>query len=142
MTTSVTFYYAAILEILFSKHHLICSLCQVRISAMQIRSTPRELLAGDPLCAPGATAVAESLVLLLRRLFSYSSWTPHISTKMCSILDAASAWHAAKNKGMSVIGQKTKDPISTVPGDLDFFILFLLLFTLTECLCDHDRLLC
>ncbi|KAK7116135.1 hypothetical protein V1264_001871 [Littorina saxatilis] len=78
---------------------------KVRISDMQVKSTPRELLAGDPMCAPSASAVSEALVILIRRLLGYTAWAPHISAKVCAILDLASTWHSAKSMSASVDGQ-------------------------------------
>nr|KAG5688183.1 hypothetical protein BaRGS_021374 [Batillaria attramentaria] len=70
---------------------------KVKISDMQVRSTPRELLAGDPMCAPSAAAMTEALVVLLRELHSTAAWAPYVAAKICSTLDAASTWQIAKN---------------------------------------------
>lgn len=78
-----------------------CSAVQVKISDMQVKSTPRELLAGDPMCTPAASAISEALVILIRRLLSLGAWAPHVSAKMCATLDMATAWHAAKTMSMS-----------------------------------------
>lgn len=69
---------------------------QVKISDMQVRMTPRQLLAGDPVCAPATAVVAEAMIGLLRRLHSCAAWGPCVSAKICSILDAASAWNASR----------------------------------------------
>ncbi|PVD19395.1 hypothetical protein C0Q70_19883 [Pomacea canaliculata] len=69
---------------------------KVKISDMQVRMTPRQLLAGDPVCAPATAVVAEAMIGLLRRLHSCAAWGPCVSAKICSILDAASAWNASR----------------------------------------------
>ncbi|KAL8615069.1 hypothetical protein ACOMHN_013603 [Nucella lapillus] len=78
---------------------------KVKITEMQVKSAPRELLAGDPMCSPAASAISEALVVLIRRLLGSGAWAPHVSAKICSTLDLASSWHATKSMSVSVDSQ-------------------------------------
>ena len=95
---------------------------------MQVKSTPRELLAGDPMCAPAASAISEALVILIRRLLGSAAWAPHVSAKMCATLDVAAAWHAAKNMSVSVDsqggGRKNEEQSVDSAGELEELGLF------------------
>ncbi|XP_076465936.1 putative E3 ubiquitin-protein ligase HERC1 isoform X3 [Babylonia areolata] len=78
---------------------------KVKITEMQVKSAPRELLAGDPMCAPASSAISEALVVLIRRLLGTGAWAPHISAKICSTLDVAAAWHSNRSMSVSVDSQ-------------------------------------
>ncbi|XP_077988697.1 putative E3 ubiquitin-protein ligase HERC1 [Glandiceps talaboti] len=57
---------------------------KVKICDMQVRGAPRDLLPGDPLCAPMPAVIAEANVALIRALHRESNWTAPINN---SILD-------------------------------------------------------
>lgn len=46
---------------------------------MQIRGTPRNLLAGEPFCAPEPVVLGESYIHLIRKLHATSSWTGEVN---------------------------------------------------------------
>lgn len=45
---------------------------------MQVCGAPRELLAGDPLCAPVPFLMSESYIELIRTLHSTDQWTNQV----------------------------------------------------------------
>ena len=46
---------------------------------MQIRGTPRNLLAGEPFCASEPVVLAESYIHLIRKLHATNSWTNEVN---------------------------------------------------------------
>ncbi|KAL0271708.1 UNVERIFIED_CONTAM: hypothetical protein PYX00_008714 [Menopon gallinae] len=48
---------------------------KVKITDMQIRRSPNNLLAGEPFCSPESVVIAEAQIQLLRKLHSSSGWT-------------------------------------------------------------------
>ncbi|KAA0723274.1 putative E3 ubiquitin-protein ligase HERC1 [Triplophysa tibetana] len=52
---------------------------KVKICDMQMRGTPRDLLAGDPICSPVATILAEATTQLVRILHRSERWTQTIN---------------------------------------------------------------
>ncbi|KAJ8891491.1 hypothetical protein PR048_004019 [Dryococelus australis] len=51
---------------------------QVKMTDMQVRGTPRDMLPGDPQCAPLPAVLAESYVTLLRKLVNHSGWNKQV----------------------------------------------------------------
>lgn len=45
---------------------------------MQLLSTPRELLAGDPQCAPSPVVLVEAYIHLIRNLHASDFWTNEV----------------------------------------------------------------
>ena len=68
---------------------------------MHIRALQREMLPGEPLCAPVATVICESLVSLLRTLHARPAWCDIVSEKIVQQLDTV--------KDMGTPGNKTDD---------------------------------
>lgn len=60
---------------------------QVKITDMQIRGTPRNLLAGEPFCASEPVVLAESYIHLIRKLHATNSWTNEINACLLERLD-------------------------------------------------------
>ncbi|XP_037084977.1 probable E3 ubiquitin-protein ligase HERC1 [Pollicipes pollicipes] len=52
---------------------------KVKMTDMQLRGSPRDLLAGEPLCAPAAAVLLEAHVALIRTLHSTPAWTEHVN---------------------------------------------------------------
>ncbi|XP_077870271.1 putative E3 ubiquitin-protein ligase HERC1 [Saccoglossus kowalevskii] len=52
---------------------------KVKICDMQVRGAPRDLLPGDPLCAPLSAVIAEANVALIRLLHRNGNWTQAIN---------------------------------------------------------------
>jgi hypothetical protein len=65
---------------------------QVKMTDMQVRGTPRDLLPGDPYCAPLSGVLAEAYISLLRKLSTTDTWSRqveclyHVVLKFCSFL--------------------------------------------------------
>ncbi|XP_062869323.1 probable E3 ubiquitin-protein ligase HERC1 isoform X2 [Trichomycterus rosablanca] len=55
---------------------------KVKICEMQMRGTPRDLLAGDPICSPVATVLVEAVSQLVRILHRSDGWTQSINRCM------------------------------------------------------------
>lgn len=53
---------------------------QVTIKDVYMKGAPRDLLPGDPVCAPIRTVLAESSVALIRSLAEYPLWKEHIAS--------------------------------------------------------------
>jgi hypothetical protein len=51
---------------------------QVKITDMQISGASRELLAGDPQCAPVPVLVSEGYIHLIRTLHGSKNWTSQV----------------------------------------------------------------
>ncbi|CAG2055478.1 unnamed protein product [Timema podura] len=51
----------------------------VKMTDMQVRGTPRDMLPGDPHCAPLSAVLAESYVLLLRKLINSPVWNKQVN---------------------------------------------------------------
>ncbi|KAI8478441.1 putative E3 ubiquitin-protein ligase herc1, partial [Branchiostoma belcheri] len=52
---------------------------EVKITDMQVRGAPRDLLPGDPTCAPAPAVTSEAAVQLIRTLHRQEGWTGHIN---------------------------------------------------------------
>jgi len=56
---------------------------------MQVRGTPRDMLPGDPYCAPLSAVLAEAYISLLRKLSTTDAWSRqvggfyHLVLKFC-----------------------------------------------------------
>lgn len=63
---------------------------QVKMTDMQVRGTPRDMLPGDPYCAPLSAVLAEAYISLLRKLSTTDAWSRqvegfyHLVLKVCS----------------------------------------------------------
>jgi hypothetical protein len=59
---------------------------------MQVRGTPRDMLPGDPYCAPLSAVLAEAYISLLRKLSTSDMWSRqvegfyHLIFKFCSFV--------------------------------------------------------
>ncbi|XP_066271875.1 probable E3 ubiquitin-protein ligase HERC1 [Branchiostoma lanceolatum] len=53
---------------------------KVKITDMQVRGAPRDLLPGDPTCAPAPAVTSEAAVQLIRTLHRQEGWTGHINS--------------------------------------------------------------
>lgn len=65
---------------------------QVKITDMHLRESPRELMAGSPVCAPSVAVMAESMISLIRSLHMVPAWSNTISEHMCGQLQTLHAW--------------------------------------------------
>ncbi|XP_059169765.1 probable E3 ubiquitin-protein ligase HERC1 isoform X3 [Physella acuta] len=65
---------------------------KVKITDMHLRESPRELLAGSPMCAPSVAVMTESMINLIRSLHSVPAWASSISEHMCQELQALHGW--------------------------------------------------
>ncbi|XP_035829751.1 probable E3 ubiquitin-protein ligase HERC1 isoform X3 [Aplysia californica] len=65
---------------------------KVKLTDMHLRESPRELLAGSPVCAPAVAVMAEASVGLVRSLQATPAWASTISEHMCSALNALHTW--------------------------------------------------
>ncbi|XP_060586390.1 probable E3 ubiquitin-protein ligase HERC1 [Ruditapes philippinarum] len=63
---------------------------KVKISDMQIQAVHKDLLPGEPLCAPPSTVVCEALIRTVRSLHSSNVWTDVINEKIIQQLDKVS----------------------------------------------------
>ncbi|KAF0297934.1 putative E3 ubiquitin-protein ligase HERC1 [Amphibalanus amphitrite] len=52
---------------------------KVKLTDMQLRGSPREMLAGEPLCAPAAAVLLEAHIALIRTLHGTTGWTEHVN---------------------------------------------------------------
>ncbi|XP_063233987.1 probable E3 ubiquitin-protein ligase HERC1 isoform X2 [Bacillus rossius redtenbacheri] len=52
---------------------------KVKMTDMQVRGTPRDMLPGEPQCAPLSAVLAESYIALLRKLFNHSGWSKQVN---------------------------------------------------------------
>ena len=60
---------------------------QVKITDMQIQGVQRDLLPGDPVCAPAMVVMSEALISLLKNLHKNRAWTDVISEKITTQMD-------------------------------------------------------
>jgi E3 ubiquitin-protein ligase HERC1 len=51
---------------------------QVKMTDMQVRGTPRDMLSGDPHCAPLPAVLAEAYISLLRKLIITDTWSRQV----------------------------------------------------------------
>jgi hypothetical protein len=51
---------------------------QVKMTDMQVRGTPRDMLPGDPYCAPLSAVLAEAYISLLRKLSTTDAWSRQV----------------------------------------------------------------
>uniref|UniRef100_A0A2C9KCS9 B30.2/SPRY domain-containing protein n=1 Tax=Biomphalaria glabrata TaxID=6526 RepID=A0A2C9KCS9_BIOGL len=65
---------------------------KVKITDMHLRESPRELLAGSPLCAPSAAVMSEAMISLILSLHVEPVWSSTINEHMCSQLDTLHTW--------------------------------------------------
>jgi E3 ubiquitin-protein ligase HERC1 len=56
---------------------------------MQVRGCPRDLLPGDPHCAPWPAALAEAQISLVRKLHSSLVWNQTVNCALIERLSAA-----------------------------------------------------
>ncbi|GFS09340.1 HECT and RLD domain-containing E3 ubiquitin protein ligase family member 1, partial [Elysia marginata] len=68
---------------------------KVKITDMQLRESPRELLTGSPLCAPSVAVMAEATVELIRSLHRTSAWSTAINEHLTSQLETLHVWMSA-----------------------------------------------
>ncbi|RZF45317.1 hypothetical protein LSTR_LSTR012229, partial [Laodelphax striatellus] len=61
----------------------------VRMCDMQVRTAPRELMAGEPDCAPHAVVLVESYIQLIRTLHNADKWTVKVNACLQQMLARA-----------------------------------------------------
>lgn len=69
---------------------LFCLVFKVKISDMQIQAVHKDLMPGEPVCAPTSVVVCEALISLVRSLHTSSLWTEVINAKLVQQLDKVS----------------------------------------------------
>jgi hypothetical protein len=57
---------------------------QVKMTDMQVRGTPRDMLSGDPHCAPLPAVLAEAYISLLRKLSITDTWSREVNDYVLS----------------------------------------------------------
>jgi E3 ubiquitin-protein ligase HERC1 len=57
---------------------------QVKLTDMQVRGTPRDMLSGDPHCAPLPAVLAEAYISLLRKLSISDTWSRQVNDYVLS----------------------------------------------------------
>ncbi|KAK7862054.1 hypothetical protein R5R35_011478 [Gryllus longicercus] len=62
---------------------------KVKMTDMQVRGTPRDMLPGDPHCAPQAAVLAEAHISLLRRLGATDTWAQQVNDCLVERLNQA-----------------------------------------------------
>ncbi|KAM6980533.1 putative E3 ubiquitin-protein ligase HERC1 [Aplochiton taeniatus] len=77
---------------------------KVKISDMQMRGIPRDLLPGDPVCSPVATVLAEATTQLIRILHRADHWTHHINKTMTERLHKIKPCFRESASGASAAG--------------------------------------
>ena len=70
-----------------------CCQLQVKICEMQVRGAPRDLQAGDPLCAPTSSIMVEAHIALLRSLHKQDLWRESINSSILSRLGLIKKLH-------------------------------------------------
>ncbi|KAH9513367.1 putative E3 ubiquitin-protein ligase herc1 [Bulinus truncatus] len=65
---------------------------KVKITDMHLRESPRELLAGSPLCAPTAAVMSEAMISLILSLHVVPVWSTAINDHMCNQLQTLHTW--------------------------------------------------
>lgn len=78
---------------------------------MQVRGAPRDLQAGDPLCAPTSSIMVEAHIALLRSLHKQDLWRESINSSILSRLGLIKKLHQT-SKQEEISGEtstKTKD---------------------------------
>jgi E3 ubiquitin-protein ligase HERC1 len=51
---------------------------QVKMTDVQVRGAPRDMLPGDPHCAPLAAVLVEAYIFLLRKLSTTDTWSRQV----------------------------------------------------------------
>ena len=85
---------------------------------MQVRGAPRNLLPGDPLCAPANIVTIESTISLLRALHRNEVWTPHINSCLLERLRHIKALAKLMVGGHDDV-ETASDPQSPPPGETE-----------------------
>ncbi|XP_068081364.1 probable E3 ubiquitin-protein ligase HERC1 [Anabrus simplex] len=62
---------------------------KVKMTDMQVRGTPRDMLPGDPQCAPQPAVIAEAHIALLRRLHATDTWSQQVNDCLLERLNQA-----------------------------------------------------
>ncbi|ESP05641.1 hypothetical protein LOTGIDRAFT_181433 [Lottia gigantea] len=70
---------------------------KVKITDMQLRDNPRDLLPGDPHCATSVSVIVESNISLIRNLYNVPAWSTLIKKKMCGMLDKPVSIYVIEN---------------------------------------------
>lgn len=61
-----------------------CVCVQVKLTDMQVRDSPRDLLPGEPQCAPLPVIMAEAYINLIRNLHAADVWTNQVWAQVVS----------------------------------------------------------
>ena len=75
---------------------------------MQIQGVQKDLLPGDPVCAPAMAVMAEAFITLLKNLQKAGTWTEVINDKITSQLDKVTDMEVLKSEEVST-DEKGKD---------------------------------
>ncbi|GFO36542.1 HECT and rld domain-containing e3 ubiquitin protein ligase family member 1, partial [Plakobranchus ocellatus] len=89
---------------------------KVKITDMQLRESPRELLTGSPLCAPSVAVMAEATVELIRNLHRVPGWTSPINEYLSNQLEALHIWMSATGTNINSTANQPRKP--TEPSNI------------------------
>ncbi|RUS68742.1 hypothetical protein EGW08_023496, partial [Elysia chlorotica] len=89
---------------------------KVKITDMQLRESPRELLTGSPLCAPSVAVMAEATVELIRNLHKTQIWASPINEHLSTQLEALHIWMSATATAVGQVSQSSKTSCNSSSG--------------------------
>ena len=69
---------------------------------MQIQGLQKDLLPGDPVCAPAMAVMSEAYITLIKNLHSRGAWTDIINDKITAQLDKVKDMDALKKEEISL----------------------------------------
>ena len=93
---------------------------------MQIQGVQKDLLPGDPVCAPAMAVMSEAFISLLKSLHKNGAWTEVINDKITTHLDKVKEMEALKTDFMNDDGgkeEKRKSGEKEETGRLYFMII-------------------
>ena len=76
---------------------------------MQIQGVQRDLLPGDPVCAPSMTVMSEAFISLLKSLHKNGAWTDVINDKITTQLDKVKEMEALKTDELLTVEDGGKE---------------------------------
>lgn len=74
---------------------------QVKITDMQIQGVQKDLLPGDPVCAPAMVVMAEAFTSMLKNLHKNRAWTDIINNKITAQLDKVNEMKTLKTEDLT-----------------------------------------
>lgn len=88
---------------------------------MSIKGAPRDLLPGDPVCAPLPAILAEATVSLIRSLYRHENWSEHITSRLVQGLEEIKSLpHLRKENLSSLVGQSEDSPSPEISEKSNF----------------------